>query len=67
MAEARFRPRQAELSFEYQILKYKGNFLADHSAYGYLIDPTGKTRLKMPYDMTAEQIAADIRTFLPRD
>ena len=51
----------------YQILKYKGDFLVDHSAYGYLIDPAGKTRLKLPYDMTAEQIAADIRTFVRRD
>ncbi len=48
----------------YQILKYQGTFLVDHSPEGYLIDPAGVTRLKLPYDMTAEQIAADVRTIL---
>jgi protein SCO1 len=50
----------------YQILNYKGAVLVDHSAYGYLIDPDGKTRLKLPYDMTEKQIAADIRTVMRR-
>ena len=48
----------------YQILEYKGAFLVDHSAFGYLIDPAGRTRLRLPYDMTAEQIAADIGAIL---
>ena len=50
----------------YQILKYQGSVLVDHSAYGYLIDAVGRTRLKLPYDMTAEQIAADIEAILRR-
>ena len=50
----------------YQILHYNGTILVDHSAYGYLIDPSGKTRLKLPYDMTADQVAEDIRNFLRR-
>ncbi len=48
----------------YQLLDYKGTVLVDHSAFGYLIDTGGNTRLKLPYDMTAEQIAADIQRFL---
>ncbi len=51
----------------YTLLPYQGTVLVDHSAEGYLIDTTGKTRVKLPYDMTAEQIAADIRRFLPHD
>ncbi len=51
----------------YQVLEYKGTILVDHSAFGYLIDTRGKTRLKLPYDMPAEQIAADVRTFLRQD
>jgi protein SCO1 len=51
----------------YQILNYKGTILVDHSAFGYLIDTGGKTRLRLPYDMTAEQIAADVRAFLPQE
>ncbi len=62
-------PAQTEVlakafDISYQILEYKGAILVDHSAYGYLIDPSGETRLKLPYNMTAEQIAADIRTVL---
>lgn len=48
----------------YQILRHNGTVLVDHSAYGYLIDPSGKTRLKLPYDVTAEQVAEDIRNVL---
>ncbi len=51
----------------FSILHYQGAVLVDHSAYGYLIDTKGRTRIKLPYDLTAEQIAADIRRFLPAD
>jgi protein SCO1 len=49
---------------DYRLTEYKGMILVDHSAFGYLIDPAGKTRLKLPYDMPAEQIAADVRSVL---
>ena len=52
---------------DYEILNFQGTVLVDHSAFGYLIDPSGETRLKIPYDMTAEQIASDVRAFLPHD
>jgi protein SCO1/2 len=51
----------------YQIANYKGTILVDHSASGYLIDTGGRTRLRLPYAMTAEQIAADVRAFLPQE
>jgi protein SCO1/2 len=51
----------------YQIMKYKGAILVDHSAFGYLIDTGGKTRLRLPYAMTAEQIAADVAAFLRKN
>ena len=57
--------RKFKVSFS--ILNYQGTILVDHSAYGYLIDPSGQTRLKLSYDMTAEQIAADVRGFIARN
>jgi cytochrome oxidase Cu insertion factor (SCO1/SenC/PrrC family) len=50
----------------FSILEYQGAILVDHSAYGYLLDTSGKTRLQLPYDMTAEQITADVRGFIAR-
>jgi len=50
----------------YQLLPYKGSILVDHSAFGYIIDRQGRTRLKIPYGMAPEQIASDIRAFLPK-
>lgn len=54
------------LKVRYQIMKYMGETLIDHTASGYLIDPQGKTRLLLPYTMTADQIAADVRTILDK-
>jgi protein SCO1/2 len=49
---------------QYQILHYNGQVLVDHSAHGYLLDRTGKVRVRLGYDMTAEQIAEDVRSIL---
>jgi protein SCO1/2 len=49
---------------DYQITYYKNEVLVDHSAFGYLIDPSGRTRVKIPYDETAAQIARDVSTVL---
>lgn len=49
---------------EYRILHYKDQVLVDHSAYGYLIDPDGRTRLRFDYETGARQIAEDVRVFL---
>jgi protein SCO1/2 len=48
----------------YQITYYKDETLVEHSAFGYLIDPRGRTRVKIGYDMTAAQIARDVRAIL---
>ncbi|MEN6585874.1 MAG: SCO family protein [Sulfuricella sp.] len=48
----------------YQLMKYRGETLVDHTASGYLIDTKGKTRLLFSYTQTADQIAADVRTIL---
>lgn len=48
----------------YQIMQYRGETLVDHTASGYLIDPQGRTRLLLPYTLTADQIAADVRAIL---
>jgi protein SCO1/2 len=48
----------------YQITYYKNEVLVDHSAFGYLIDPRGRTRIKIGYDMTSSQIAEDVRAIL---
>ena len=49
---------------QYQITYYKNEVLVDHSAFGYLIDPSGKTRVKIGYDLTAAQIAQDVRAIV---
>lgn len=49
---------------QFQILHYKGQLLVDHSAHGYLLDRTGKVRVRLGYNMTAEQIAEDVRRLL---
>jgi protein SCO1 len=48
----------------YQILHYKDRILVDHSAYGYLIDTHGRTRVRVDYDQSAESIAQDVRSLL---
>ena len=49
---------------QYMITRYKDETFVDHSADGYLIDPKGRTRVKIPYDLPAQQIAQDVRTVL---
>jgi protein SCO1/2 len=49
---------------KYQIAYYKDEVLVDHSSFGYLIDPQGRTRVKINYDETAAKIAKDVRSVL---
>ena len=49
---------------DYFITHYKDQILVDHSAFGYLIDPNGRTRVKIPNDLTPAQIAHDVRATL---
>lgn len=48
----------------YQILHYHGEILVDHSAFGYAIDPTGRTRVRIDYDLAPRLIASDVRALL---
>ena len=48
----------------YDITYYKDEVLVGHSAFGYLIDGRGRTRVKIDYDATPEQIAHDVRDVL---
>src|SRR5882672_347701 len=48
----------------YDIVQYKDEILVDNSSFGYLIDPKGRTRVKIDYDMSAAKIAQDVRTIL---
>ncbi len=48
----------------YGITYYKDEVLVDHSAFGYLIDGRGRTRVKIDYDAKPEQIAEDVRAVL---
>ena len=50
----------------YDITYYKDEVLVSHSAFGYLIDGRGRTRVKIRYDATPEQIAHDVRAVLAR-
>jgi len=49
---------------QYRILHYKDQVLVDHSAFGYLIDPSGRTRVRFDYETSAAQIAQDVRAIL---
>jgi len=51
-------------AIEYQILHHDGQVLVDHSAHGYLLDRAGRVRVRLDYDMSAEQIAEDVRSVL---
>lgn len=48
----------------YEITYYKDEVLVSHSAFGYLIDGRGATRVEIGYDATPEQIAQDVRAVL---
>ena len=50
---------------DYRIPHYKDQVLVDHSAFGYLIDPDGRTRVRFDYETGARQIAENVRAFLP--
>lgn len=41
-----------------------GHYSVDHSAGLYLLDPTGKARVYLPYGTTPEQIASDFKILL---
>jgi protein SCO1/2 len=49
---------------KYQITYYKDEVMVDHSSFGYLIDPQGRTRVKISYDETPVQIVKDVRAVL---
>jgi len=48
----------------YKIVELQGQVLVDHSAIDYLIDRTGRTRVLLPYALSAQQVARDLRTVL---
>ncbi len=48
----------------YDVTYYKDEVLVSHSAHGYLIDGQGRTRVKVDYAATPEQIAQDVRALL---
>ncbi len=48
----------------YDISYYKDEVLVSHSAFGYLIDGLGTTRVRIDYEATPEQIAHDVRDVL---
>ncbi len=52
------------LHASYQIARYQGQTLVEHTASSYVIDPQGRTRLVSPYDQTARSLADDLRTLL---
>lgn len=54
----------AAFHVQYDITTYKDEVLVSHSTFGYLIDPLGRTRVKIGLDATPAQIAADVRVLL---
>ena len=54
----------AAFKVRYDITYYRDEVLVSHSSFGYLIDGQGTTRVRIAYDATPEQVAADVRTIL---
>ena len=42
----------------------EGSYTIDHTVTSYIYDPQGRLRLSVPYHMSAEDIAADVRLLL---
>jgi protein SCO1 len=49
---------------DYGLAKYQGEILVEHSIETYLIDPTGHTRVVIPYALSAREVADDVRSVL---
>jgi len=54
----------AAFKFRYEITTYRREVMVSHSPDGYLIDPRGRTRVRIGVDATPEQIALDVRSAL---
>lgn len=51
----------AAFKFRYEITYYRSEVMVSHSPDGYLIDPRGRTRIRIGYDATPDQIVRDVR------
>lgn len=51
----------AAFRFRYQITYYRNEVLVSHSPDGYLIDARGRTRIRIGYEATPDQIVQDVR------
>jgi protein SCO1/2 len=54
----------AAFKFRYEITYYRGEVLVSHAPDGYVIDARGRTRVRIGYDASPEQIARDVRSLL---
>jgi len=54
----------AAFKFRYEIATYRQQVLVSHSPDGYLIDAQGRTRVRIGYEATPEQLASDVRSAL---
>ena len=54
----------AAFKFRYDITIYRDQAMVSHSPDGYLIDARGHTRVRIGYDASPEQMAADVRALL---
>jgi protein SCO1/2 len=54
----------AAFKFRYEITYYRNEVMVSHSPDGFVIDGRGRTRVRIGYDASPEQIAADVRVLL---
>jgi len=54
----------AAFKFRYEITYYRSEVLVSHSPDGYVIDARGRTRVRIGYDASPEQIVRDVRALL---
>jgi protein SCO1/2 len=57
---------EAATSFhaDYQIGKYEGQVLVEHTVDTYLVDRDGRVRVVLPFSLSARQVVEDVRTVM---
>lgn len=62
--DAELRPFANSFRAQYRVMEIEGEPLVDHTVDSYLIDASGHVRVRLPYQLSAADIADDVRIIL---